>query len=300
MMNRYRWARRFLRSIIAAAILAGGGALLAQQPQQAPADASGQNAPQSTSGAPPAQRVQTPQQAQSAQQAQAARPSTTGEGPNKQGQQSGTSNDRLFWALPNFLTVENSERVPPLTSGQKFTTVARGTFDPVEFAYVGAIAGIGQAQNSEAGYGQGFQGYAKRYGSTFADSGIENFMVGAVFPSLLHQDPRYYHLGKGSFWHRTYHALSRVFIIRSDSGQKQFNYSEILGSGVAAGISNFYHPAGDRTLGDTASTWGTQVGLAAMPFVVKEFWPDIRHAIHKEKPAPGSAMPALPNTASQQ
>jgi len=121
----------------------------------------------------------------------------------QQTETNGTSKDRLFFTLPNFLTVENAGNVPPLTTAQKFKTVARSSFDYVEFLWYGALAGISQAKDSEAGYGQGAEGYAKRYGSAFADGTIENFSTKAIFPSLLHQDPRYFQLGKGSVWHRT-------------------------------------------------------------------------------------------------
>lgn len=202
------------------------------------------------------------------------------------GPQSGTSNDRLFYTLPNFLTLENAAQMPPLTTGEKFKVVARGTFDYVEFPWYAALAGISQAQNSEARYGQGAAGYGKRYGATFADGTIENFMVGAVFPSLLKQDPRFYQSGEGTFWHRTGYAISRIFVTRTDSGHQQFNFSEFLGSALAAGISTYsYHPKADRTLANTASVWGTQVGYDTLTIVVKEFWPDIRRKLSHRKQA---------------
>jgi hypothetical protein len=199
-------------------------------------------------------------------------------------QKSGGSDDRLFYALPNFLTVENADRAPALTAGQKFKLQARSQFDPVEIVWYGFLAGISQANNSEPGYGQGAVGYGKRYGAAWGDGAIENFMVGAVLPSVLHQDPRFFQLGKGCFWHRTRYAVGRIFIIRTDSGNRQFNYSEIFGSAVSAGISTYtYHPRGDRNLGNTASVWGTQVGLDTFTLVVKEFWPDIRRKISRKR-----------------
>ena len=109
------------------------------------------------------------------------------------------SKDRLFFALPNFLTVENAANIPPLTAGGKFGLVARSAFDPVQFVWYGALAGISQAKNSEPGFGQGAEGYAKRYGAYFADGTIENFFVGAIFPSIFRQDPRYFQNGKAAF-----------------------------------------------------------------------------------------------------
>jgi hypothetical protein len=203
--------------------------------------------------------------------------------------QSGTSHDRLFYTLPNFLTLENAEQMPPLTTGEKFKVVARGTFDYVEFPWYAAIAGISQAQNSEAGYGPGAAGYGKRYGAAFADGTIENFMVEAVFPSLLKQDPRFYQSGVGTFWHHTGYAISRIFVTRTDSGHKQFNLPEFLGSALAAGISTYsYHPRADRTLANTVSVWGTQVGYDTLSIVAKEFWPDIRRKLSHEKQAGAS------------
>jgi hypothetical protein len=195
-------------------------------------------------------------------------------------QQSSPQNDRIFWTLPNFLTVENAATVPPLTAGQKFKLVARSTFDPVEYPYTGLVAAINQASNSEPAFGQGFRGYAKRYGTAFADNTVGDFMTGAVFPSLLRQDPRYYQLGKGGFFRRAAYAAGRTLVTRSDSGRKEFNFSEILGNVMAAGISNAYHPA-PRTLGNDISIWWTQIGWDAASFELKEFWPDIKRRLHK-------------------
>jgi hypothetical protein len=102
---------------------------------------------------------------------------------------SGTSNDRLFYALPNFLTLEDAGRLAPLTTGEKFKVAARSSFDYVEYPWYGFLAGISQAENSEPGYGQGAAGYGKRYGACFADGTIENFM--------LRQDPRFYQSSNG-------------------------------------------------------------------------------------------------------
>jgi hypothetical protein len=195
------------------------------------------------------------------------------------------TNDRLFFVLPNYLTVENGKNIPPLTTGQKFKLVALGTFDPIEYPYVGVIALIDQAENTDPSFRQGLVGYAKRYGAAYADTTIENFMVGAVFPSLLHQDPRYYQLGKGGFWRRAGFAALRVFITRTDSGKKQFNYSEWAGSALAAALSNTYHPPADRNALNSANIWLTQIWGDAVGFEVKEFWPDIRRKLHKKQQA---------------
>ncbi len=260
------------------------------------------------------------QQAQSPEESKTATQSTSGQTADKpkgaeknpQDKNAGTSNDRLFLALPNFLTLENVDNVPPLTAAQKFKVVARGSFDKIEFPWYGALSGISQAENSEPGYGQGWEGYAKRYGSAFADGTIENFMVAAVFPSLLHQDPRFFQTSEGGFAHRAGYAVSRIFVTRTDSGRTQFNYSEILGSALSATIStNTYHPRAfittrydqttggltyihndsDRTLPNTLSVWGTQVGYDTITIVIKEFWPDVhRKMAHKRQ---ADAAPAV-------
>jgi hypothetical protein len=217
--------------------------------------------------------------------AQPANQSKDAQGDKKtSGTTEGTSKDRLFYALPNFLTLENAGQVPPLTVGQKFKVVARGSFDYIQIPWYAALAGVSQAENSEPGYGQGAEGYGKRFGAAFADGTIENFMTGAVLPSLLHQDPRFFQESDGTFVHRTGYAISRIFVTRTDSGHQQFNFSEICGSAASAAISTYsYHPSGDRTLSNTASVWGTQVGYDTITYVVKEFWPDIRRKISKKK-----------------
>ena len=232
-----------------------------------------------------------------AQQQSPASADTSSQGQSKTGEKSADNkdpaiqeqkspkNDRLFYVLPNYLTVENSKHIPPLTTGQKFKLVALGTFDPVEYPYVGVLALIDQAENTDPSFRQGFVGYAKRYGAAYADTAIENFMVGAVFPSLLHQDPRYYQSGKGGFFRRAGHAALQVFITRSDSGKKQFNYSELAGSALAAALSNTYHPPQDRTALNSANIWLTQIWGDAVSYELKEFWPDIRRKLHKKQVA---------------
>ena len=209
--------------------------------------------------------------------------------------QGGTSNDRILWTLPNFLTLENADNVPPLTPKQKFAVTARGVFDPFEFVLVGFVAGINQASGSNPTYGGGMPGYAKRYGTAYGDNAIENFMASAVFPTALHQDPRYYQLGQGGFFRRTKHAVGRVLFTRSDSGQKQLNYSEIGGGLSAAAISTYsYHPESERGFSNVASVWGSQMGWDAVTYMIKEFWPDLRkHRTQKQQLAQQTSDSAI-------
>lgn len=181
------------------------------------------------------------------------------------------------------MTVEDAGQIPPLTAGQKFKVVGQSSFDPVQFAWYGFLAGVSQAESSEPGFGQGAEGYGKRYGAYFADGTIENFFVGAILPSVFHQDPRFFQSGRGSFLDRTGYAISRIVVTRGDSGHNQFNFSEVFGSAIASGISTYsYHPHADRTLKNTASVWGSQVGYDTITLVVKEFWPDIRRKMKKQ------------------
>ncbi len=227
--------------------------------------------------------AQTEQQTETGQQTE---PSEATQREIIQEETTGTSNDRLFFALPNFLTIENASQIPSLTAKQKFRVQTRTSFDYVVVPWYGFLAGISQAENSEPEYGQGAGGSGKRYGTALADGTIENFLVFAILPSLLHQDPRFYQMPREAFARRAVYAISRIFITRSNSGHRQFNFSEILGSAIAAGISTYtYHPRPERTLGNMASVWGSQVGYDAISIEVKEFWPDIRRRFrgHKEK-----------------
>jgi hypothetical protein len=265
--------------------------------------------PQQTSLQSPAPGQSPSQQSssqQSSSQQSSQQPSDKSKNPpNTSGKVEGTSNDRLFYTLPNFLTLQGKDHLPPMSAKDKYKVVALGTFDYVEYPWWGVLAAIAQAQNSEPAFGQGWTAYAKRYGTTAGDSMVENFMVGAVFPSALHQDPRYYQSGQGGFFRRTEYSVSRIFITRSDSSHKQFNYSEIFGAATAAAISTYsYHPSStyistptnphtfvgsDKTLSNTIDTYGTQLALDTITLVVKEFWPDVHRKISNKHKMPAAA-----------
>jgi hypothetical protein len=195
----------------------------------------------------------------------------------------GTRGTRVFGVMPNELTVEGATVVKPISTGEKFKLVTEGAFDPYEFVVVGILSGIGQATNNTPEWGQGMKGYATRYGANLGDLVIGNYMVGAVFPTIFRQDPRYFQSGKGSVWHRIGYALGRIVVTSGDSGRKEFNISEIGGNAMAGVISNTYHPAGSRSFAQATQTWGTQLAVDATGFVLKEFWPDIRHRFSKKK-----------------
>lgn len=217
-----------------------------------------------------------------AQSRDVTRPAISSEKSSRPERGQGTSNDRILWTMPNFLTVENAHGIPPLSPGQKFRITARGLFDPFEFVLTGFVAGLGQASNSNPTYGQGLEGYGKRYGTAYADNLTENFMAYAVLPTILHQDPRYYQLGGGGFLRRSWHAVSRVLITRSDSGKAQPNISELGGAAAAAAISTYsYHAASERGPGNVVSVWATQTAWDTVTYMIKEFWPDLRKRAKK-------------------
>jgi hypothetical protein len=191
--------------------------------------------------------------------------------------------DRMFYVMPNYLTVDDQSKVIPLTWKQKFAITAKGAFDPYEFVIVGVVAGIRQADDAYPEFGQGMSGYGQRYGTAFADQVDGNIMVGGVFPSILKTDPRYFRLGRGKVGQRFFYALSRVFVTRKDSGGNTFNISEFAGNATAIAISTVYYPSDDRSFANSANSWGVQMGIDAFGNELKEFWPDIHRYLMKKK-----------------
>jgi hypothetical protein len=185
----------------------------------------------------------------------------------------GKTGDRIFGVLPNYTTVEGATRILPVSTRQKFHMFVQDSFDPYVFPYIGVVAALGQ--------GQGTSGYVRRYGMALADNSIGNCMTEAVVPSAIHQDPRYFELGRGGLWHRAGYAMSRIVVTRGDAGGRQFNVSEVGGNFLAAGMSNLYYPAGDRSVANTLTRWGTLVMWDTVSNELKEFWPDIRRKIRK-------------------
>lgn len=202
--------------------------------------------------------------------------------------------DRMFYVMPNYLTVDNEAEVKPISWKEKFKITAEGAFDPYEFCIVGIVAGIRQADDSYPAFGQGFAGYGKRYGAAFADQVDGNIMVGAVYPTILRTDPRYFRMGEGGFAHRFGYAISRIFVTRKDSGGSVFNVSEFAGNATAIGIANLYYPAANRSVSSNLSNWGTQMGIDAFGNELKEFWPDVHRWILKKKHRESESVPSSP------
>jgi hypothetical protein len=190
---------------------------------------------------------------------------------------------RILWVIPNYRAVSANTHLPPLSFKSKFWLATQDTFDYSDFIFVGALAGIAMAGKSQPTFGQGAEGYGKYYWHLFVDGAIENYMTEAIVPAATKEDPRYYTMGKGGFIKRTGYAVSRLFITRTDAGNRTFNLSEVVGAGAAAGIGNAYYPSQNNQWVKTYQRWGAQVGLDGAFNVLKEFWPDVNQAIFHGK-----------------
>jgi Carboxypeptidase regulatory-like domain len=178
---------------------------------------------------------------------------------------------RVFSAIPNFY-VTYVPNAAPLDSKQKFTLALKTLVDPFTFAVVAGAAGVQQAQNHFREYGQGTQGYAKRFGAGYADTVTGTLIGSAILPSLLKQDPRYFYKGKGSTPSRFLYAIANSVICKGDNGRWQPNYSNVLGNLAAGGISNLYYPANDREGAElTFENAGIGIGVTAAANVLQEF-----------------------------
>ena len=177
---------------------------------------------------------------------------------------------RVLGFIPNFY-VSYIPNAAPLNARQKFELAWKSTLDPVTFGITGAIAGIQQANNQFSGYGQGAQGYAKRYGASYADVVTSTFIGGAILPSILKQDPRYFYKGTGSKRSRVLYAIANSVICKGDNGHWQANYSTLIGGLAAGGISNLYYPASDRGAGLTFENAAIGIGATAAANILQEF-----------------------------
>jgi hypothetical protein len=189
---------------------------------------------------------------------------------------------RIIGVLPNFY-VSYIPNAAPLTRKQKFKLAIKVTVDPVTFLTTGVTASIEQAQNDLSGYGEGFEGYAKRYGATYGTRVASTFFGAALLPSLLYQDPRYFYRGKGRIITRALYAVSTVVICKGDNGHWQPNYSNVLGNLAAGGISSLYYPASDRHDAQvTVDNVLIGVGTGAIGTLFQEFL--LKHLTHGVPP----------------
>jgi hypothetical protein len=178
---------------------------------------------------------------------------------------------RLFGVIPNFYVTYVPDAVP-LTSRQKFQLAWKSTIDPVSFGVTAVVAGAQQATDKFPGYGQGAAGYGRRYGAAYGDLVTGTYIGGAILPSLLKQDPRYFYKGTGSVRSRVLYAIANSVICKGDNGHWQPNYSGIVGSLAAGGVSNLYYPEGDKS--DAAVTFENAligIGETAAVNLLQEF-----------------------------
>lgn len=177
---------------------------------------------------------------------------------------------RVLGVIPNFYVTYNPTAAP-LQPRQKFELAWKLTVDPVNFGVTAAIAGIQQAANQFSGYGPGMQGYGKRLGAAYADSVTSTFIGGAILPSILKQDPRYFYRGTGSRRSRVLYALANAVICKGDNGRWQPSYSALMGSLAAGGISNLYYPDSDRDVTVTFENTLIGIGASAANNLLQEF-----------------------------
>jgi hypothetical protein len=185
---------------------------------------------------------------------------------------------RLFGIIPNYRASETPETYKPLTTAEKYHMAFQDSFDWPNFFLLAGYAA--QSQVAAGGFHRngGMAGFGEYYARGFGDQVIGSYVTDAILPTLLHEDPRYFRLGAGTFWRRTYYAASRIFVTRRDNGKPGFNITEIAGNMGVAAISTWYYP--DSQSASKASVrFGMQLGNDALSNVLTEFWPDIKHRL---------------------
>lgn len=251
-------------------IFAFGVNVLAQEPTNNP-PATVPDPPVAASAVPqPTPIVTAPGQTATSADAQEQKKQKAEEQLNQQKHQ------RIFGIIPAF----NASNVPDavsLTAKQKFDLAFRSAIDPFQFALVAIGSGIGQAQNSYAEYGQGVEGYAKRFGAGFVDN-FDGFMIGnAVLPVVFHEDPRYFRKGTGRVSSRFLYAIASTVRCKTDAGNWAPNYGNLLGNLAAGGISNLYYPDSERGTELTVERAIVVSAYGAIGALAYEFWPDYQH-----------------------
>lgn len=193
---------------------------------------------------------------------------------------------RILGIIPNFRAISTDVKLPPQSIKDKFMDATQDSFDYSSIILPGLLAAYSMGTDAYPEFHQGAAGYARYFWHAAVDQTSENYMVEFVAPVITREDTRYYTLGRGGFWTRTRYALTRSVITRSDSGKEEFNISEVVGAGAAAGLSSLYYPTRERSFGNTGKQWGLDVGIDAASFVAREFWPDINHKLfHGAKPS---------------
>jgi len=190
---------------------------------------------------------------------------------------------RVLGVVPMFNTTSIPDAVA-LTAKQKYALAFRSAIDPVTFLIAALDGGFGQLNNSFRSYGQGVEGFAKYWGASYTDSFDGTMLGNAFFPALLHEDPRYFRKGAGSFRSRLGYALLSTVRAKSDSGNWVPNYGNVLGNIAAGGIANLYYPSDDRGVGLTFQRAFTVTAEGAFGAIFNEFWPDVVHHYRNKHP----------------
>jgi len=189
---------------------------------------------------------------------------------------------RILGIMPNYRAVSAGVIPPPPTPKQAFKIATQNSFDYSSFIFVGVTSAMAEWSDAHRQLGEGMAGYGKYYWRGFLDKTDGNYLVIFALPTIFHQDERYYAKGEGGFWKRAVYSSSRILITPNYHGHNSFNASEILGRGIAQGISTSYYPSQDRTLGSIAMKYGYALGRDALTNVFREFWPDIaKHVLHR-------------------
>src|SRR5271154_5443392 len=188
---------------------------------------------------------------------------------------------RILGIVPNYRTSPSLDNYEPLTSGEKFKIASQDAFDRGTIVLAAAFGGASQWTNANRAFGQGGAGFGRYWGAAYGDLVIGDYMTEGVFPTLLHQDPRYFRRGTGSGGSRLAYAMGQIFWTHRDSGGMQFNYSEVIGNSTAVAISNAYY-ANNRTAADATSKLGVQLGVDMAANILKEFWPDVERKFRRK------------------
>ncbi len=188
---------------------------------------------------------------------------------------------RILVIIPNYRTSPSLVNYEPVTSSEKFKLASEDAFDRGTFALAALFAGQSQLTNANRAFGQGAAGFGRYWGAAYGDLLIGDYMTEGVFPTLLHQDPRYFRRGIGSRSSRLAYAMGQIFWTHRDSGGTQFNYSEVIGNSAAVAISNAYY-VDNRTATDAVSKLGMQIGVDMAANILKEFWPDMERKFRRK------------------
>ena len=184
--------------------------------------------------------------------------------------------------MPNYRAVSAGAIPPPPTAKEAFMIATENSFDYSSFVFVGITSAMSEWTDGHPQLHEGMVGYGRYYWRGLVDKTDGNYLVIFALPTIFHQDERYYAKGEGGFWKRTLYSSSRIFITPNYQGHNSFNASELLGRGIAQGISTAYYPTPDRTIGALAVRYGYALGRDAMTNVFREFWPDIAtHVLHR-------------------